>query len=59
MQGQLELTVETDNYNEKYKTYTATCQVTVNGTDSYTINLKYNYSDEEWILNSGLSGVAH
>lgn len=59
VQGQLELTVETDNYNEKYKTYTATCQVTVNGTDSYTINLKYNYSDEEWILNSGLSGVAH
>lgn len=58
VQGQLELTVETDNYNEKYKTYTATCAVTVNGTDSYTVNLKYNYSDDDWILNSGLSGIA-
>lgn len=49
--------IEAENINEKFKTYTATCSVTMEDNTVYSIELKYNYVNDEWVLNSSLSGV--
>ena len=53
--GVLGVDVVEDELNEKFKTYTATCDVSVseNGSyTSYTIFLRYEYEDGEWELSN-------
>lgn len=51
--GVLDLQVQNENLNEKFKTLTITCDVTVseNGsTNHYTVKLCYEYENETWEL---------
>lgn len=57
--GVLDLTVQDSSLNEKFKTYTVNCQVTVaqNGEETdYAVVLRYEYEDGEWEL-SDLSQI--
>ena len=51
--GVLDLQVQSESLNEKFKTFTVTCDVTVseNGsTTHYTLKLCYEYENENWEL---------
>ena len=54
------LEVQHDELNEKYKTYSATCEVTVlerYAENTYTVELYYEYEDGAWVLGD-LSAVS-
>lgn len=58
IEGTFDLTVKNENYNEKFKMYTAQCEAVVDGV-SYNVDLKYSIEADEWVLNSTISGVTN